>query len=419
MHARLPVRSKYIYILFCLVSIVVYSTSFDNTFRDDDFIYIRSAAGFDDPREPFRTSELYAFYRPGAMILFWMEYRLFGPENSGAYLAFNFVIHVLISLCLVRVLRLLGMERRPAYLAGGLFVLGLGHYGKQVMWACTIGPLFAILMVLCTMCLVLAYLGARADAEAFRRRQLIGSGILMLAAPAFHEIGLIAPVLTAALVCTYGGWSDRSHCRGRVVLPLVPAVLALSVWASVFYFISSEYEAYRVACHTIVQAPLLLFRHLGFMLLPVKPSPAIDGQPGPIQWLLSISGPLHAAIAVAIVAVSLYLLFRGKRAARFLVVWFYIALAPFCLVDIPVSWLELRYIYCASMPLCALIAIVLVEGLYARGGWRRWAAISLTILAAAMTIYVTVTLEMKYGAPARDYSTLRNLQQLWCIHTQH
>jgi len=415
-HLSLTVRSKYIYVVFLLVSIVVYSRSFDNAFRDDDFIHIRSAAEFDDPREPFQASDVHAYYRPGALILFWAEYRFFGLEMSGAYLVFNFVIHVLISLCLVSVLRRLGIGSRSAYLAGGLFVLGLGHYGKKVMWASTGGSLFAIFFVLCTVWLVAAYIDTSADTTAFRRRRLAGAGILMLSAPAFHEIGLIAPVLTVALLFTYGGRSDRRHNRDLVVLPLVPAAFSFAVWALIYYVLSDTYETYRHACQEVVHAPLLLFRHLGFMLLPIKPSSLIDGQPGPVQWLFSISGPLHAAIAVVILTVSLYLLIRGNRTARFLVIWFYVALTPFCLVDMPESWLELRYIYCAAMPACALIAIVLVEELFARGGWRRWAMIAITTLAAVMTIYVTVILEMKYDDQARDDLNMRRLQELLDHH---
>ena len=397
MCSRFSPRPEYIYIAFLVASIAVYAASFDNGFREDDFEYIRWVSRFSGSLDPFRASPLHTFYRPGAMMLFWMAFRVFGPENSGAYIALNFAIHVLSSICLIGVLRGLRIGRPASCLAGGLFVLGLGHYGKKVMWACTCGPLSAILLVLCSLRLMQRHLEGPKDSEEFRMKYLIAAGLLMLAAPAFHEIGLIAPILVIALLVTTCGGDTWRRGRIRTMIALSPVIVTFSVWLSIYRSISIEHEQIRHAILTCTRAPLVLFRHLGFMLLPIKPSPLIEGRPGPIRWLLSISTPLHTVIAAAIIAASLYLLIRGNRAKKFLVIWMYVAIIPFCLVDMPEGWLELRYLYCAAMPLCALIALILTE-MHAKGGWRRGAAFLITGLAAVMTIYVTAVLEKKYDS---------------------
>jgi hypothetical protein len=223
----------------------------------------------------------------------------------------------------------------------------------------------------------------------------------MLTAPAFHEIGLIAPILAILLLVTTSGGDTWRRDRIHTMIALLPAIVTFGVWLPIYRGISIEYDQIRHAFLAVMRAPIMLFRHLGFMLLPIKPSPLIEGQPEPIKWLLSISTPLHIAIAAAIITASLYLLIRGNRAKKFLAIWMYVAISPFCLVDVPNGWLELRYLYCAAMPLCALIAVILTD-MHARGGWRRWAAFAVTILAAVMTIYVTVVLETKYDSQSRS-----------------
>lgn len=410
MLTRISPRPEYLYVLFLLVAIAVYAFSLDNSFRDDDFLFILSSEELDDPADPFRASSRHAFYRPGALILFWVEYSLFGLELSGAYLAVNLVIHILNSLCIIRMLRALEIDRRSAYLAGGLFVLGFGQYGKQVMWASAGGPMVAILLVVCASRLIADYQRAMISGVRKRWMSLVGAGILMMVAPSFHEIGLIASLLTVALLLLYRGIGKPGRLRDRILLPLAPAITAIASWAVIYASILSEHDVYARAADSLVKAPMLLFRHLGFMILPVKQSTLLEGQSWPFRFMLTVSAHLQGAIAVAIIAVSIYLLIRGDRALKFLVFWFYLAIVPFCLVDIPEDWLELRYIYCGAMPACALIAIALSELLLARGGWRRWVGIAITTLVAGMTIFVTVILESKYDSQGKDESNREKME---------
>lgn len=416
MDPRSASKSKCIYLFFLLLSVAVYSASFDNEFREDDFDYIRCAYELEHIRQIFRPNDLFSFYRPGTLMIFYVEYKLFGPERSGAYLAFNFIIHALTSLCLVRVLRRLEIDQWTAYLAGGLFLLGLGHYGKKVMWACTSGPLFAVLLSVSVVWLTVAYMHSMTESSQYRRGYLVGAGILMLLAPAFHEMGLTAPVLAAALLFIHGRRSGKIRNGNHHWLLLAPAVLSLAVWGMAYCYVSGSHETYRRACHTLAHAPVLLFRHLGFMLLPIKPSPLMDGQPVFVQWLLSNSTLIHGAIALVIIGASVYVFVRGNRAERFLAVWMYLALAPFCFVDLPEGWLELRYLYFTAIPFCSLIVIVLIKGLYIRGGIGCWTAIALTILATSMTIYVTVILESKYDSQARNDPDQHKLEELLRFH---
>ena len=232
----------------------------------------------------------------------------------------------------------------------------------------------------------------------------------MVLAPSFHEICMIAPLLAAALFILYRNRRKTGRIVDRIFLPLTPAIIAAASWAIIYTSIVGLYDDYSHAANTFEKVPTFFFRHLGFMFFPVKPSSLFEGPMRQISWLLQVSGLLQAIIAIAIIAVSLYLLIRGNRTSRFLVVWFHLALLPFCLVEMPKDWLELRYLYCAAMPACALIAIALSELLLARGGWRRWAAIAITTMAAVMAVCVTVILESKYDSQGRDESNTRRME---------
>ncbi len=410
MLSRPPTRSILIYFAFNVITLAAYLSSFDNSFRDDDFVFILRVAECESPKECFHASERFAFYRPGAVLLFWAEYRFFGVEDAGAYLRMNFRIHIILSACLLGLLRRLGATWNTTLLAGGMFAVGLGHYGKQVMWASTSGPLLAILLVVCAIWQVAGYMGTMTNSpptQPFKKYGLLaGASILMMIAPAFHEVGLTAPFLTVALLWVWGG-----KTRGRRWV-LVPSVLTVVVWAMIYRTVSGGYETYQGATDAILRAPVVLFRYLGFMLLPIQESSLVHGQPLLVRWLLGVAGPLHVILGAAVVAGSGYLLLRGSRRAKFLAVWLYVALIPFCLIGLPEGWLELRYVYFAAAPLCALISTELLPRLFERGKAWRAAAVALVVFATAMTVFVTVTLERQYDAQSHSPANQQRLQEI-------
>jgi hypothetical protein len=410
LHSRPPARSILIYFAFLVITLAAYLACFDNSFRDDDFVFIRSVAECESPKEFFHTSERFAFYRPGALILFWSEYRLLGVEDAGAYLRMNFRFHIILTACLLGLFRRLGASWNTTLLAGGLFAVGLGHYGKQVMWASTGGSLFAMLLVVCAVWLAAGYMGIPANSpptQPFKKYGLLaGTGILMMIAPAFHEVGLTASFLTVALLWLWGGTPPARRWL------LVPVVLTVIAWALIYVAVARGYETYQSAADAVLRAPVILFRYLGFMLLPIQESSLVYGQPAPVRWLLGIAGPLHVILGAAVVAGSVYLLLRGSRRAKFLVVWLYVALIPFCFIGLPEGWLELRYVYFAAAPLCALISTELLPRFFERGRAWRAAAIALTVLATTMSVFVTVTLERQYDAQSRSPTNQQRLDDL-------
>jgi hypothetical protein len=396
---RLGGKAALVYLAFVLPAVVVYSFAFDNGFRDDDFVFLRHSLQIDSVQEILVPSSDFAFYRPGAVLLFFLETRLFGVGNGGVYLVFNFLLHLSGSLLLVYLLRRLSFAPWAAALAGGLFVLGAGHYGKQVTWASAGGPLLAVLLV--TVSLALG-----ASEGKWRRAAVVGIWIL---APAFHEVGLTAPALTVAWRAATG----RSWKR----FDLPAAALVVAVWVGVYFTIGSGYDSYKTLLWVLSRVPRMLFGYVGFMALPVQQSSDLMSQVvrGPawvMDAVLLLSSVIRPAISALVVVAAAAAVWKGTSSVRFLFWWLFVALAPFCLVILPKGWLEPRYTYFAAMPFCALAAW-LVEQRFSRAGKSLRALILAAIVAwSVMSIAVTRVLENKYDAESRDETNTGRYEQL-------
>jgi len=375
-----------VYSVLIALSLAVYAPSFDNGFRDDDFAFLQRAATASGFGDLIRPGAGFAFFRPGAWLLFAGEYKAFGL-HGGLYLAFNWLLHLLNSLLLLAVLRRMRFGPDASAWAAGLFVLGYGHYGKQVMWACSSGPLLAVALVLCVTLLALAGRGARRLAPL--------AGLVALAAPAFHELGLVA----VGIVFFF--WLDtRRREGGAPKATLVWVATAAVVWSCVLIAVAPSHATYAHGARTIVLTPLLLVRYIGLMALPLQPPAAAAG------------GVLGAVAPVAQLLLGLVVLWGAWRLARaqgrpawVLCAWGLLALAPFSLVGMPGGWMELRYLYFSATAFDTLVAIWLLR----RSPRARSAIVPLLALVTAVT---TLTLEHKYDAMAASDRNQNRLEQL-------
>jgi hypothetical protein len=196
-------------------------------------------------------------------------------------------------------------------------------------------------------------------------------------APLFHEASLFACIIVAFLVMV--SLPARTSSRPRhAVWFLVP----LPLWLGLWFLVSRSYPAYRGVEASIVNAPVYLIRYIGFMVLPLQRSAIIDANP--IRDLVIEAGRYVQLIMGSIVMVILlYLALRSRSAFRVLSVWCLLALVPFTFVQLPERWLELRYLYTASIPFCGLAAMAL----FALWGQKR---VLWKITAGAVILGVTV-----------------------------
>jgi hypothetical protein len=109
-----------------------------------------------------------------------------------------------------------------------------------------------------------------------------------------------------------------------------------------------------------------------------------------------VAHSLHLVLGTAILAGILYVLLRRRGAACVLAAWLLLAILPFTLVEQPNHRLELRYLFAAAIPLCALTAIAAAHA-YARA--KRAGKVFVTALvfaAIAGSVILQVILERSY-----------------------
>lgn len=389
-------KEHFLYLFYLALSVALYSPSFDNSLRGDDLVFVEHVTSHPLLTAVFVPSERFAFYRPGAIALFYAEHRMFG-SNGGRYLLFNYLLHVLVSVLAVGVLIGFGFARPTALLAGGLFLIGLGHYGKQVMWASTSGPLMSVLLSLLALALAVRWMDRGAEAAASRR----GNGRLAVivavtaAAAAFHEAGLVTPFLLLVAV-RLGGY--RSAGRRAALWILSPVV----VWGGVVAMAAGHFAAYRSVGAALLDVPQYLLRYLGFAVFPLQGSQTGSALPDALQVVGRVAGYLQLFFGSVVLVLVAAVLVWGGRCLRILSAWVVLATLPFCFIALPKHWLELRYVYYASIPVCGLIA----AGMHAswdgrRRGWR----VVVVVVAAVLTVstsYLVRRLEQKYDRMSHD-----------------
>jgi hypothetical protein len=393
---------------FCvLLSLLVYFTAFDNPFRQDDMAFL-SHAETHSLREALTPQPGFAFYRPGALALFSMEYALFG-RNGGAYIAFNYALHVINSILVMLIVLRLVRDRNVALVASGLFLVGFGHYGKQVMWACTSGSLAGVMLSLIAVLIVIRGVQSTENGETRGRLESLLRSmtvLVLLTVSAFcHEGALAVFILVAFIAYTQDREKSVRKLAGLLIV-LLPVIVGL------WLVISESYPGYRALSgdtlsvskkwipmfsltRGLLDAPVYLVRYLGFMVLPLQPT-ALVNMSGTMGTVMQAALQLHIVFGLAMLAGLLYLVLRGRGALRVLGVWLLLVLLPFTLVAQPPGHLELRYLYNASIPLCILTAMGVVALLGQRKLVYRIVGGGVVVVALAGSAALALMLERSY-----------------------
>jgi hypothetical protein len=350
------------YTLLCVLSLALFAPSFDNGFRDDDYNFLYKTVHAEGLAQLVSDSAGLTFFRPGAWLLFAAEYKAFGM-HSGPYVVVNWAIHLLNSFLLLLVLRRAGYGASVAAWAAGLFVLGFGHYGKQVMWACTSGPLTSVALTLTTV--LLALKTTDPDAGPVARRMAPLCAVPALLATSFHESAVVVPVIALALCLkAFGPWREMRKA------PILWTAASL-LWFGILAIVSPMHDAYtRVASDPVTA--LRFIRYVGIMVLPVQNSPLLDRV---WPWLSVNAHVVQLIVGIAVLAATvLYIRARGLGVGA-LLAWLLVALAPFSLVGISANWVERRYVYFPAMAFDTLLVLLLMEW----GRSLRWTALALAI----------------------------------------
>jgi hypothetical protein len=355
----------FLFTILAIVSLFAYLPVFDNGFRRDDYAFLEQMVEHGGSWRVFAPVYRFAFFRPGAIALFQVEYAVFGL-NSTPYLIVNYLLHLAVALAGWRLLRRMDFGEWVAALGAGLFLVGFGHFGKTVMWAASCGSVVATLLC------VVAIDAASRPLEGFRAKAALVATVIL--APSFHEIGLLAGIL--------------AFFRSRDAAPdvrrwsAIAAIVSVVGWNATWIALGQRYVPHGAETSVILRIPVQLMRYFSLFLLPIEESAtASDG----IRRVSEIVGWLRLPVGI-IVALALGSLAKRVRSTRFLILWIVIGLLPFTIVGLPGDGLQLRYTYATALPWCAVVAFLLV-----RLPLRRLAiALATAIVAYSVSIHVLI-----------------------------
>jgi hypothetical protein len=388
---------------FC--SLFAFGPGFDNGFWRDDFVLLeRAEAGRTHPSS-LGSRWVEPFNRPLAQLVFYVEYRLFGLD-SGKYIVANTLWHVG-NCALAYWLFLLPLGPQAAAGAALLFALGLGFYGKAVLWAANLPDLLATGFVLAT---GIAATRAQLARRAPERAAWMGfAGILFAMGLACKESAITALVMVAGLM-----WPHR-----RSLASVVRKIALLVVVAAVYVMLQLVVDSgiARVANDPAawVALPVRALRLATLMAFPVQADSPLVATLGPLAGrVVVLVDQVRPALGVVLLLLAALWFWRGSGATRWLLASFLGFLLPFGLIHMPEGWLDIRYAYLPATCFCGLVAYGL-RALWIRAGRMRRMAIGFAVLAMiAVDLTLVRRLEAKYdgfGRSDESQAQLRALQR--------
>ena len=322
-----------------------------------------------------------AFSQPLLRLGLLFEYRLFGIEPTG-YLAINLALHGMNSFIVYLLVYMLFPRERLANLAALLFALSVGHYGKLLM---SISGLESLMLSF--FYLTVLYALIRNDfhhgGRIWSRWYLFGLAIYVLAG----LTGAVSFSILGSLVAyRFFFYKERG---GRAVFPLslmilIGVGLLIYVAQRIWGYQSPELET----AEPLGPLPAVwfslktIFRYLNLMVFPLQVSSMLDSSHPLIQFIYDWRVVVRSLVALGIISYSFFGLVFGGRSVRFFIAWTYITVLPFTIITTTGDWLNIQYLYLASIGFCVILAggTVGCIGLLTSHRWKRLAPLAAPLL---------------------------------------
>ena len=394
--------------LFCALFAV--APGFDNGFWRDDFVLLERAEAARTQPSILGARWVEPFNRPLAQVAFYLEYRVWGLD-SGRYILTNTLLHVVNAVLLFWLLQTpLGAQAAAG--AALLFALGMGFYGKALLWAANLPDLLATGFVLAT---GIAATRAQLARLAPQRAAWMGvAGILFAMGLACKESGVMAIVMVGGLM-----WPHR-RSLGSMARKLVVLVMVCGVYVA--FQLLNESGLGRVVHDPAVwlALPMRALRQATLMAIPVQADSPLTAALGPLgARAVTLIDQIRPALGLVFLGFGALAFWRGGGAVRWLLASYCAFLLPFSLLHLPEGWLDIRYAYLPATCFCGLLAYSL-RGLWMRAGRVRRMALGLAVmLAIAADLTLVRKLEAKYdgfGKSDESQEQLRNLQRRLSTH---
>jgi len=401
-------------IVILAVSFGFYALALDNSFwHPEDFEVLEAAQEL--AREPSRLlhPEVTSRFQPLPLALFMMEYRAFGLEPAGWY-ATNLVIHALNAWLVFWLVSAFGIDRRVGILSGLLFAVGVGSYGKAVLFIAGAENLLTTTLYLLILNLYI-------------RNDLYGQGKVLSVRYALVlllclGVSFARPTAFSLLLNLIAYKVFFAGERGRERKVFDAQLTILVVGALVFWFVRNQLGLVEFDwnaaggnpwefAYTFVQN---MINYLVHMFFPVHVSRLIETGNPFVQAIAAAAPVIRVLLAWGVISYGVFGFVFGNRPIRFFLAWTLISVLPYCVVQFPQDWLNIRYLYQVSIGFVFVLAAgtVYSTDLLHRTRWQRWLPFIFPLLFILMSAYVTRKLDTKYEIDAASEVNRARMEQL-------
>ena len=405
-------------VLMALVILVVsfgfYGIALDNAFwHPEDFEVLDIAQELAGDPSKLLRHDVVSRFQPLPLALFMMEYRAFGLEPAGWY-ATNFLIHAINAWLVFWLVSAFGIDRRVGILAGLLFAMGVGSYGKAVLFIAGAENLLTTTLYLLILNLYI-------------RNDLYGQGKIFswryaLVLVLCLAVSLARPTAFSLLLnlIAYKVFFAGERGRGRRVFDAQLTVLV--VGALIFWAVRRQIGVVEFDWSAAGQNPweftvnffYNMINYLVHMFFPVHVSRLIETANPFLQALAFVAPVIRVLIAWGVISYGIFGFVFGNRPIRFFLAWTLISVLPYCVVQFPQDWLNIRYLYQVSIGFVFVLAAgtIYSTDLLHRTRWQRWLPLVFPLLFVLMSAYITRKLDTKYEIDAASETNQLRIEQL-------
>ena len=326
------------------------------------------------------------FSQPLLQMAFMLEYRVFGIDPAG-YIAVNLILHGFNAFLVYMLVHMLFPNIRLAILAGILFALGVGSYGKILMNLYSQESL-----LLASLHLLVLYFFIRND---FRRDGRILSPLFVLGLFLFLITGL-TKTASFSLILTLMAYKAFFY-RWRQGRAILSADLLVLAGVGVLFHLGQAQWGYRAP--TIFQNTDVyttfswisfknIFRYLNMMFFPMQYSPILESAPRLVTLAFELRTLIRVFLTLSIISYSFFGFIFGSKAIRFFLAWTYITLLPFTGIDYNGQWLNLSHLYLTSLGFCVILAAGTTgtSGLLIKAGRKRFLPLLVPLFFATASV---------------------------------
>jgi hypothetical protein len=401
-------------LVILVVSFAFYGIALDNSFwHPEDFEVLTAAQQLAKDPSKLLRHDVISRFQPLPLALFMLEYRAFGLDPAGWY-ATNFLIHAINAWLVFWLVSAFGIDRRVGILAGLLFAVGVGSYGKAVLFVAGAENLLTTTLYLLILNLYI-------------RNDLYGQGRVLswryaLVLVLCLAVSLARPTAFSLLLnlIAYKVFFAGERGPGRKVFDA--QILILIGGALVFWAVRRQTGMVEFAWAAAGRNPWEftvnffsnMIDYLVHMFFPMHVSRLIETANPLLKALAAVAPVIRGLLAWGVISYGVFGFVFGNRPIRFFLAWTLISLLPYCVIQFPDDWLNIRYLYQVSIGFVFVMAAgtVYSTDLLHRTKWQRWLPLVFPLLFIVMSAYVTRKLDTKYEIDAASEEHRARLEQL-------